>query len=120
MIKNVKDLEVFNLSYSFAMDIFSISRIFPKEEKYSLIDQIVRASRSISANIAEGWAKRIYENEFKRHLIYALGSVEEVKTWLQFAKDCSYLVPKEYDALFLKYDELGAKIFKLHENWKTF
>jgi four helix bundle protein len=53
-------------------------------------------------------------------LIYALGSVEEVKTWLQFAKDCSYLVPKEYDALFLKYDELGAKIFKLHENWKTF
>jgi four helix bundle protein len=54
MIKNVKDLEVFNLSYSFAMDIFSISRIFPKEEKYSLIDQIVRASRSISANIAEG------------------------------------------------------------------
>lgn len=80
------DLEVFNLSYRFAMDIFNASRIFPKEERYSLIDQIVRASRSISANIAEGWAKRIYEKEFKRHLIYALGSVEEVKTWLHVCK----------------------------------
>ena len=108
------------MSYKFAMDIFKVSRTFPKEERYSLIDQIVRASRSISANIAEGWAKRIYTNDFKRHLIYALGSVEEVKTWLQFAKDCTYLAPDEYNALYMKYDELGARIFKLHDNWKTF
>jgi four helix bundle protein len=57
MIKELSDLEVFNLSYKFAMDVFIASRTFPKEERYSLIDQIVRASRSISANIAEGWAK---------------------------------------------------------------
>jgi four helix bundle protein len=57
MIKELSDLEVFNLSYKFAMDVFKASRTFPKEERYSLIDQIVRASRSISANIAEGWAK---------------------------------------------------------------
>jgi four helix bundle protein len=120
MIKELSDLEVFNLSYKFAMDVFKASRTFPKEERYSLIDQIVRASRSISANIAEGWAKRIYENDFKRHLIYSLGSVEEVKIWLQFSKDCSYLKFQEYDALFLKCDELGARIYKLHENWKTF
>jgi len=120
MIKNVFDLDVFKLSYRFAMDIFKVSRSFPKEERYSLIDQIVRSSRSISANIAEGWAKRIYENDFKRHLIYALGSVEEVKIWLQFAKDCAYLALEEYEALYLKYDELGARIYKLHENWKTF
>jgi four helix bundle protein len=102
MIKELSDLEVFNLSYKFAMDIFKVSRTFPKEERYSLIDQIVRASRSISANIAEGWAKRIYTNDFKRHLIYALGSVEEVKIWLQFSKDCAYLKSQEYDSLYLK------------------
>ena len=120
MIKNVCDLEVFNLSYQFAMDVFKVSRNFPKEERYSLIDQIVRASRSISANISEGWGKRTYENDFKRHLVYALGSLEETKTWLQFAKDCAYLKQEEYETLYAKYDELGAKIYKLYNNWKTF
>lgn len=120
MIKSVFDFEVFNLSYSFAMDIFKISRNFPYEERYSLIDQIVKASRSIAANISEGWGKRVYENDFKRHLIYALGSLEETKIWLLFAKDCNYLKSEEYEMLFKKYDELGAKIYKLHDNWKTF
>ncbi len=69
MIKTVFDIEIFKLSYSFAMDIFNLTRNFPKEERYSLTDQIVRSSRSIAANIAEGWGKRIYENEFKKHLI---------------------------------------------------
>lgn len=58
MIKTVFDLDVFKLSYEFAMDIFHMKRNFPKEERYSLIDQIVRSSRSISVNIAEGWGKR--------------------------------------------------------------
>ena len=56
---------MFKLSYQLAMDIFNITRNFPKEERYSLTDQVVRSSRSIAANIAEGWGKRIYENEFK-------------------------------------------------------
>jgi len=59
MIKAVSDLEVFNLSYNFAKDVFILTRTFPKEERYSLTDQIIRSSRSISANIAEGWGKRI-------------------------------------------------------------
>src|SRR5260221_13577220 len=91
MIKTVFDLEVFKISYQSAMDIFHITRNFPKEERYSLTDQIVRSSRSISANIAEGWGKRIYENEFKRHLVYAMGSLEETKAWLFFTRDCSYI-----------------------------
>ncbi len=65
MIKTVFDLDVFNLAYKLAMEIFDISRDFPKEERYSLTDQVVRSSRSISANIAEEWGRRIYENEFK-------------------------------------------------------
>jgi|SRR5688500_3390649 four helix bundle protein len=120
MIKTVFDLEIFKLSYEFAMEIFRVSRSFPKEEKYSLIDQIVRSSRSISANISEGWGKRTYENDFKRHLIYAIGSLEETKVWLLFAKDCQYLKMEEYDMFCKKYDEIGAKIFKLFGSWKTY
>jgi len=75
MIKTMFDLDVFKLSYDFAMEIFKATRLFPKEERYSLTDQIIRASRSISGNIGEGWGKRVYENEFKRHLVYAIGSL---------------------------------------------
>ena len=119
MIKTVVDLEVFKLSYQLAMEIFNVSRNFPKEERYSLTDQVVRSSRSISANIAEGWGKRIYENEFKRHLIYGMGSLEETKVWLYFAKDCQCLNVETFDGLNKKYDELGAMIYKFYENWKT-
>lgn len=120
MIKTVFDLEVFKLSGSFAMDIFNITRDFPKEERYSLTDQVIRSSRSVSANIAEGWGKRIYENEFKKHLVYAMGSLEETKIWLLFSKDCGYMKVDVYEKFCLQYDEIGAKLYKLYENWKTF
>jgi four helix bundle protein len=119
MIKTVFDLEIFKLSYHFSMEIFNLSRNFPKEERYSLTDQIVRASRSIAANISEGWGKRIYENDFKRHLVYAIGSLEETKVWLLFARDCGYINTDSYNVLCLKYDEIGAKLYKLYTNWKT-
>lgn len=118
MIKTVFDLDVFKISYNFAMDIFNV-RTFPKEERYSLTDQLVRSSRSIAANVAEGWGKRSYENEFKRHLIYAIGSLEETKVWLLFARDCGYLMQEKYNMFCSSYDELGAKLYKLFQNWKT-
>ncbi len=80
---------------------------------------MVRSSRSISANIAEGWGKGHSENEFKRHLIYAIGSLEETKTWLLLAKDCGYLSYENYQAFALQSDVLGAKLYRLFENWKT-
>jgi four helix bundle protein len=119
MIKTVFDLEVYKLSYQVAMEIFNVSRPFPKEERYSLTDQVVRSSRSISANIAEGWGRRVYENDFKKHLVYAMGSVEETKVWLYFAKDCQYLSVEMFDNLNKKFDELGARLYRLYENWKT-
>lgn len=119
MIKTFFDLKIFKISYQLAMDIFNVTRNFPKEERYSLTDQIVRSSRSVSANIAEGWGKRVYENEFKKHLIYAMGSQEETKVWLLFAKDCKYLPIETFDSLNRKYNEMGTRIYKLYENWKT-
>lgn len=118
MIKAVNDLEVFKLSYQIAVDIFTLTRSFPKEERYSLTDQIVRSSRSVSANIAEGWRRRIYENEFKKHLVYAMGSLEETKVWLCFSRDCSYINNEQFVNLEKKLDESGAKIYKLYENWR--
>lgn len=79
----------------------------------------MRAFRSITANIAEGFGKRIYENEFKKHLVYAMGSLEETKAWLLFEKDCSYLSAEAYEELSSKADLIGATIYKLYQNWKT-
>jgi len=119
MIKAVTDLEVFNLSYGLALDIFEISRKFPKEEKYSLTDQVIRSSRSICANIAEGWGKRIYEADFKKHLVYSMGSIEETKLWLSFGKECGYISIEEFFHLLKKLEEAGRKIYLLHKNWKS-
>lgn len=119
MIKSYQDLEVWKLSFEFAMEIFGISRNFPKDEAYSLTSQLVRSSRSISANICEGWAKRQFENVFKQHLIHALGSNAETQNWILFAKECGYLKEEEYQRLIQKIDTIGKMITKLHQNWVT-
>ena len=119
MIKSLADLEVYHLSFQIAMDIFKMTQAFPKEEKYSLTDQVIRSSRSIAANIAEGWGKRIYENEFKRHLVYAMGSLEETKVWIHFSKSCGYIDETNLNGLMVSLDHAGAKIFTLFKNWKT-
>lgn len=120
MIKHFKDIEVYRLSYELAMRIFKLTREFPKEELYSLTSQIIRSSRSIPANVAEGWAKRKHENIFKRHLLDAMGSVDETKTWLDFAKDCDYISTDKHCELTNRYEEVGAKLYNLRENWQTF
>ena len=120
MITTIKDLDVYKLSYDAAMEIFLTTRSFPKEELYSLTSQIVRSSRSVSANISEGWAKREYENIFKNHLITSLGSVSETHTWLSFAKDCNYIEISKFDFFDEKYNSIGKMLTKLHQNWKKF
>lgn len=119
-IKTFKDLDVYNIAHELAMEIFHVTKEFPKEEKYSLIDQIRRSSRSVAVNIAEGWGKRRYENLFKRHLTDANGSIEETKSWLLFSLDCSYLSSEKYQYFIGRYEELGAKLWNLHDNWQTF
>jgi four helix bundle protein len=120
MIKSFKDLDVHKLSYDLAMDIFNRSRKFPREEIYSLTSQVIRSSRSVSANIAEGWAKREYENVFKLHLVTALGSCSETENWISFARDCNYIDKNEYDNFNEKIQSTGKMLTKLHQNWKTF
>ncbi len=118
MIKSYVDLEIYQLSYQLSIDIFRLSKSFPSTEKYSLTSQIVRSTRSICANIAEGFGRRVYYAEFRKFLVYSIGSLEETRVWLSFARDCEYISEQEFRNFTCKTDEIGAKIFKLYSIWK--
>ena len=118
-IKSIKDLKVYNMAFELAMEIFKLTLNFPKEERYSLTDQIRRSSRSVAINIREGFAKRKYENVFIRHLNDSLGSSEETRGWLDFAISCGYISQTSHESLDGRYDEVNAMLFRLMNNWKT-
>jgi four helix bundle protein len=92
------------------MDIFNASRSFPKDERYSLTDQICRSSRSVAANIAEGFRKRQYPKMFVSKLADADGEAAETQVWLDFARDCQYMPPKLHDELVNGYEEVGRML----------
>ena len=85
------ELEAYKIGFDVAMRIFELSRSFPKEERYSLTDQVRRSSRSVAANISEGWRKRRYPAAFVSKLNDAEGEAAETQTWLHFAVRCGYL-----------------------------
>lgn len=120
MIKSVKDLKVYQLAYKLAMEVFELTRKFPKEEKFSLTDQVIRSSRSVAINIREGFAKRRYENVFHRHLTDSQGSSDETRGWLDFAFDCKYITEEEHIYFEKQYDEVNAMLYSLNEKWETF
>lgn len=104
------ELRVFQLSYQLAMEIFELTKSFPKEEKYSLTDQIRRSSRSVCANIAEGYRKRIYPKHFTSKMTDADGECAETLVWLKFAKDCEYISEEIRDKLYKEYEEVGRML----------
>ncbi len=105
-----RDLKVYQLAYRLAMEIFNESKVFPKEERYSLTDQIRRSSRSVVANIAESYRKRQYPNAFVSKLADADAEATETQTWLDFALDCGYLPKDKRDALLSGYEEIGRML----------
>jgi len=119
-IKSVRDLKVYKIAYKLAMELFRITKKFPKEETYSLTDQIRRSSRSVTINIREGFAKRKYENIFIKHLNDSLGSSEEMRGWLDFSLDCGYISKEEYKQLDGQYDEVNAMLYSLMNNWRNY
>ncbi|MBK6966129.1 MAG: four helix bundle protein [Bacteroidales bacterium] len=106
IINSFRDLIVYQKAFRLAMEIFEISKTFPKEEKYSLTDQIRRSSRSITTNIAEGWAKKIYQKHFVSKLSDSLGEEYETEVWLAFSRDCEYIELVKYDYFIHEYDEV--------------
>jgi four helix bundle protein len=109
--RGYRDLKVYQLSYRLVLDIHNISKTFPKEEKYSLTDQIRRSSRSIPANLAEAWKKRRYEKAFVAKVIDAAGEAGETEVWLDFSKDFGYLDVSKHQELMSKYDEVNRMLF---------
>jgi len=110
MTSGHKNLRAFQLAYELAMEIFNISKTFPKDERYSLTDQIRRSSRSVAANIAEGYRKRQYPSMFVSKLADADAEATETQVWIDFAQDCGYLSHELHTKLAQKYEELGRML----------
>jgi len=109
-LQGYRDLKVYQLAYRLAMEIFEVSKGFPKDERYSLTDQVRRSSRSVAANIAEAFRKRQYPNMFVSKLADADAEATETQVWLDFAKDCGYLSPERYSALSAGYGDVGKML----------
>jgi four helix bundle protein len=105
-IQKHTDLDVYRKAFDTAMDIFEGSKGFPKEETYSLTDQIRRSSRSVNANLAEAWRKRRYEAAFISKLSDAESEAAETQVWLEFAVKCNYLDRDRAASLYHSYDEI--------------
>ena len=90
-IASYKDLRVYQNAMAAAMEIFQLSKIFPPEEKYSLVDQMRRSARSVCANIAEAWRKRRYKAAFIAKLSDAESEACETQVWIEFANRCNYI-----------------------------
>lgn len=108
--RGFRDLKVYQLSYQLALEIFELTKVFPKEEKYSLLDQVRRSSRSVCANIAEAWYKRRYPKSFISKLIDSAGEAGETEVWIDFSFDHRYMIEEHHRKLLDKYSEVGKML----------
>ena len=111
-----RDLTVFKKAFELAMEIFLISKTFPKEEIYSLTNQIRKSSRSVCSSIAEGYRKRLYQAHFIAKSSDADMENSETQVWLDFAKACEYLKIEDYNKLTEKSVEVGKLLNHMIEN----
>jgi four helix bundle protein len=109
-IRTHNELQVYKMAFGTAMEIFERTKAFPKEELYSLTDQIRRSSRSVCANLAEAWRKRRYQAAFISKLSDAESEAAETQVWLEFAVKCGYMPREEAAVLFKTYDEIISMV----------
>ncbi len=120
-IRDFRELDVYKLAMELAMRIFELTKDFPKEERYSLTDQIRRSSRSVCANIAEAWRKRRYPNAFSSKLSDSEAEAAETQVWLEFSVKCSYLAPSVGNEISAAYDNVLGKLVNMishSEQWR--
>ena len=108
--KSYRDLEVYKLARQLSLEIFNLSKSFPKEERYSLTDQIRRSSRSVGAQIAEAWAKRRYKKHFISKLTDSDGEQQETQHWIETALDCGYITKKLSKDWLERYASVGRML----------
>lgn len=115
-VKSYRELRVYRLAYKAAMRIFKLSQQWPKEEKYSLTDQIRRSSRSVCGNIAEAWRKRRYLAHFVSKLSDSDAEAAETEAWLDFAWNCGYLEKSAHQELRENYDKICGMLTNMMNN----
>ncbi|MSU63649.1 MAG: four helix bundle protein [Pedosphaera sp.] len=109
-------LDVYKLSVDADMGLFELSKKFPREEMYSLTDQVRRSSRSVSSHIAEGWRRRHYEAAFCDKLNGAETEAAETQTWIEYAVRCGYMTAKDGRELHRTYDRILGKLVRMQNN----
>ena len=105
--KNFKETKVYKLAYEQAMEIFDLTKLFPKEEKFSLIDQVRRSSRSVCTNIAEAFRKKRYPAHFVLKVTDSDAENSETGVWFDFSKDCLYITSEKYILLIERNEQIG-------------
>ena len=108
--KGYERLEVYERSYRAGLAVYKMTKAYPKEEIYAITDQMRRASVSIPLNIAEGYAKRSSQEEFRRFLLMAIGSSNEMSVLIEYSKDLGYISEKQYEKASREYDEIGRML----------
>ncbi len=119
-LKHFRDLEVYQKAFRAAMRIYEIGKSFPLEEKYSLVDQIRRSSRSVCSNLAEAWRKRKYTAVFKNKLTDSMQEASETQSWLEFSLACEYIEESVFDELDNEYEAIIAMINAMEKNAQKF
>ncbi len=119
-LKHFRDLEVYQRAFAAAMRIFEITKTFPGEEKFSLVDQVRRASRSVCSNLAEGWRKRRYIAVFKNKISDSMQEASETQCWLEFALACKYIESNIFIELDNEYEEIIAMLNSMDHNANKF
>lgn len=120
MDSGFRKLKVYQLAFKLAMQIFEVSKAFPKEETYSLTDQIRRSSRSVCTNLAEGYRKRIYPKHFITKVTDADGETSETMVWLDFSLACGYIKEHQYNEMYTGYIEVGKMLGSMVNNPEKF
>lgn len=119
-LKHFRDLEVYQVAFESAMKIFTLTKQFPIDEKYSLTDQIRRSSRSVCSNLAEGWRKRKYKAVFVNKLTDSMQEASETQTWLEFSEACSYIDSNMFDELDSEYEKIIKMLNAMEMNADKF
>ncbi len=120
LIRSFRELKAYQMARKEAYRIFALTKTFPSEEKFSLIDQIRRASRAVGSMIAEAWSKRRYEAAFIAKLTDALGEAAETQAWLDSARDCDYIDGSEHSSFDAPWQSIGAMLAKMIDRSNTF
>ena len=112
-IRSYRELRVYQNAFEATMMIFEITKAFPAEEKYSMVDQVRRSSRSVCTNIAEAWRKRKYPAHFVSKLSDSAGEADETRVWLELSLNCKYLNKTTFDDVDARYDLIVGQLVKM-------